>query len=75
MRKIHWDKIQIRKYYNAIILVHRKRRKELDVNVNLFTIESDMAGTGISIPCLSWLGDLEFSSLCDTMNKFKMNFI
>ena len=40
-----------------------------------FTIETDMAGTGIGILCLSWLGELEFSSLCDTMEKFKMNFI
>ena len=40
-----------------------------------FTIESDMAGIGNDIRCLSWLGDLEFSSLWDTMKTFKMNFI
>lgn len=40
-----------------------------------FTNETDKAGIGNNIPCLSQLGDLELSSLWDTMTKFKMNFI
>ena len=68
--RIHRRKIQIT---GINTIFHTSRQIEVNKRPGCscritFTIETDTAGIDNNILCLSWLGDLDFSTLCNTID-------